>query len=112
MVMPFDGCFALPESPADLPTAGVDFVGASEPLGGGKEAALSDAIHVSDEIGAFADISGITLPYADALFQQGVVNLGAPYPSRQWFVNKSSGGFAVVNFGTAGDQPAPGSFVR
>ena len=35
------------------------------------------------EIGAFADISGITIPYADALARQGVVNIGAPYPSQQ-----------------------------
>jgi hypothetical protein len=61
-------------------------VGASELLGGGKEAALADAVKTSDEIHAFADISGITLPYADALFQKGVVNFGAPYPSREWFV--------------------------
>ena len=38
------------------------------------------------EFGAFADISGITIPYADALARQGVVNFGAPYPSREWFV--------------------------
>jgi hypothetical protein len=63
-------------------------VGASELLGGGKEAALADAVNASQQIGAFADISGITLPYADALFQRGVVNFGAPYPSREWFVNR------------------------
>ena len=63
-------------------------VGASELLGGGKEAALQDAVYAKKEAGAFADISGITLPYADALFKQGVVNFGAPYPSREWFVNR------------------------
>ena len=55
--------------------------GASELLGGGKEQALADAVHVSQEMGAFADLSGITLPYADALVQQGILNFGAPYPS-------------------------------
>jgi hypothetical protein len=29
-----------------------------------------------------------------------------------WFVNKSSGGVMSLNFGAAGDQPVPGSFVR
>jgi len=75
-------------------------VGASELLGGGKEAALADAVHVSDEIGAFADISGITLPYADALFQQGVVNFGAPYPSREWFVNRKPFSWSIFPDGT------------
>ena len=59
--------------------------GATELLGGGKEAALADGVRAAQEIGAFADISGITIPYADALAQQGVVNIGAPYPSREWF---------------------------
>jgi hypothetical protein len=59
--------------------------GASELLGGGKERALADAVQASKELGAFADISGITIPYADALARQGVVNFGAPYPSRNWF---------------------------
>jgi hypothetical protein len=75
-------------------------VGASELLGGGKEAALSDAVRVSQEIGAFADISGITLPYADALFQQGVVNLGAPYPSREWFVSRRPYSWSIFPDGT------------
>jgi hypothetical protein len=59
--------------------------GASELLGGGKERALADAVQASKELGAFADISGITIPYADALSRQGIVNIGAPYPSRNWF---------------------------
>jgi len=59
--------------------------GASELLGGGKEKALADAVRANKEIGAFADISAITIPYADALARQGIVNIGAPYPSREWF---------------------------
>ena len=62
--------------------------GASELLGGGKERALADAVRADKEVGAFADISGITIPYADALSKQGIVNLGAPYPSRKWFVDR------------------------
>lgn len=60
--------------------------GLTELLGGGKAKALSDAVRAAKEHGAFADVSGITIPYADALAQQGVVNVGAPYPSRDWFV--------------------------
>jgi hypothetical protein len=33
-------------------------------------------------------------------------------PGAQWFVNKSSGGVTSLSFGTAGDQPVPGSYVR
>jgi hypothetical protein len=29
-----------------------------------------------------------------------------------WYVNKSTGGVTSVNFGSAGDQPVPGSYVR
>jgi hypothetical protein len=75
-------------------------VGASELLGGGKEAALSDAVQVSKEIGAFADVSAITLPYADALYQQRVVNLGAPYPSRNWFVQRRPYSWSIFPDGT------------
>ncbi len=70
--------------------------GSAEILGGGKEAALADAVQASQEIGAFADLSGITIPYADALSQKGVVNFGAPYPSRQWFLRHRP--FAWSNF--------------
>jgi hypothetical protein len=70
--------------------------GTSELLGGGKEQALSDAVHVSHEMGAFADLSGITLPYSDALVQQGIVNFGSPYPSRDWFIRHAP--FAWSNF--------------
>jgi hypothetical protein len=33
-------------------------------------------------------------------------------PGAQWYVNKSSGGVLSLSFGTAGDVPVPGSFVR
>jgi hypothetical protein len=75
-------------------------VGASELLGGGKEAALADAVHVSQEINAFADISAITLPYADALYQQGILNFGAPYPSRDWFEARRPLSWSIFPDGT------------
>ena len=74
--------------------------GASELLGGGKEKALSDAVRASKELGAFADISAITIPYADALAQQKVVNIGSPYPSREWFVNRRPYSWSLFPDGT------------
>lgn len=74
--------------------------GASELLGGGKEKALADAVRAAKELGAFADISGITIPYADALARQGIVNLGAPYPSREWFVGRRPFSWSLFPDGT------------
>jgi hypothetical protein len=59
--------------------------GLNELLGGGKERAAADAVRAADELGAFAELNGGTLPYADALAQHHVVNIGAPYPSRAWY---------------------------
>ena len=74
--------------------------GASELLGGGKEKALADAVKASKELGAFADISAITIPYADALAQQKVVNIGSPYPSREWFVSRRPYSWSLFPDGT------------
>lgn len=60
-----------------------------EILGGGQEGAEADAIRVSDEIGAFADLSAGTPPYADALGRRQIVNIGAPYMSREWFSQRA-----------------------
>ncbi|HEX6167661.1 MAG TPA: hypothetical protein VFZ30_12790, partial [Acidimicrobiales bacterium] len=57
----------------------------SEFTGGGQDAATNDSIKVASEIGAFADLTGLTQPYADALARNEVVNVGAPYMSREWF---------------------------
>jgi hypothetical protein len=51
----------------------------------GQDAATNDSIHAANEVGAFADITAITQPYADALTRNQVVAIGAPYMSRQWF---------------------------
>jgi hypothetical protein len=75
-------------------------VGASELLGGGKAQALSDATKAAKEIKAFADISAITIPYADALAQQKVVNIGSPYPSREWFVSRRPYSWSLFPDGT------------
>ncbi|MGH9000360.1 MAG: ABC transporter substrate-binding protein, partial [Acidimicrobiia bacterium] len=56
-----------------------------EILGGGQEQANADAIKVESEIGAFADLSAFSQPYADALARRKVMAFGAPYMSREWF---------------------------
>jgi hypothetical protein len=55
-----------------------------ELLGGGQAEAQADAIHVSQNIKAFAEINGSTAPYADALARQKVLAFGTPYLSRKW----------------------------
>ena len=53
--------------------------------GAGQDGATNDSIKVANEIGAFADLTGLTQPYADALARNNVVSIGAPYMSREWF---------------------------
>jgi hypothetical protein len=60
----------------------------NEFTGGGQEAANNDAIKVAQDVQAFADITAATQPYADALSRQQVINIGAPYMSRQWFTER------------------------
>lgn len=55
-----------------------------EILGQGQEGAQADALKVAQEYQAFADISAVTPPYADALSAKGVINMGVPYVSRRW----------------------------
>jgi hypothetical protein len=57
----------------------------NEIVGAGQEAAQADAIRAAKELKVFADVSAFTQPYNDALARQGVVAIGAPYMSRQWF---------------------------
>jgi hypothetical protein len=59
-----------------------------EIFGGGQEAANNDALKAGTETEAFADLSALSQPYADALSRQHVVNIGAPYLSREWFVDR------------------------
>ena len=55
-----------------------------ETTGGGQEGAQADALKVSQEIKAFADISAVSPVYADALASKQVINIGVPYTSREW----------------------------
>jgi substrate-binding family protein len=56
----------------------------TEFTGGGREDARSDALRTS-EANVFADVTGLTQPYAEALSREHIVNVGAPYMSREWF---------------------------
>jgi hypothetical protein len=57
-------------------------------------------VQASKEIGSFADLSAITLPYADALARQSVVGIGAPYPSRKWFEDRRPFAWSLFPDGT------------
>ncbi len=59
-----------------------------EILGAGQEQANVDAIKVADDIGAFADVTGLSEPYADALARQHVMAFGALFMSREWFLER------------------------
>ncbi|HEX3604581.1 MAG TPA: hypothetical protein VH134_01575 [Candidatus Dormibacteraeota bacterium] len=59
-----------------------------ELLGAGQEQANADAIKVASEVGAFGDVTGFSEPYSDALARQKVLAFGAPYMSRQWFLDR------------------------
>jgi hypothetical protein len=60
----------------------------NEIYGAGQAEANTDAIKTATEAQAFADVSALSQPYADALARQKVINLGAPFLSREWFVNR------------------------
>ena len=60
----------------------------NELVGGGQEGANNDGLKAGQEINAFADITAVTQPYAEALGRQKVVNFGAPYMSREWFTER------------------------
>ena len=74
--------------------------GINELLGGGKEKALADAVKASKELHAFADISGITIPYADSLARNGVLNFGSPYPSQKWYEDHQPYSWSLFSDGT------------
>jgi hypothetical protein len=56
----------------------------SELFGGGQDAATADAVTSATDNGAFADITGVTQPYNDALAKRKVIAFGAPYLSQQY----------------------------
>ena len=61
----------------------------NEILGGGQDGAEADAITAATEIKAFADLSALSPPYADALSRRGVIAVGAPYMSKEWMSSRA-----------------------
>jgi len=59
----------------------------TELLGGGQAEAQADAIHVAQEIKAFAELNGATAPFTDALAHQKVLAFGTPYLSAKWHLD-------------------------
>jgi hypothetical protein len=59
----------------------------TELLGGGQAEAQADAIHVAQELKAFAELNGASAPFTDALARQHVVAFGTPYLSRKWHLD-------------------------
>jgi hypothetical protein len=72
----------------------------NELLGEGQAQAQEDATTVSKQIGAFADITAESEPYATALQQQGVLGFGDPYMPGYWHQNHAPYDWSVATDGT------------
>jgi hypothetical protein len=72
----------------------------NELLGKGREQAVADAIQVADEIGAFADLSATSEPYAGALAERGVIGFGTPYLSRGWHEQRAPYAWSLATDGS------------
>jgi hypothetical protein len=57
----------------------------SEFTDSGQAQANADALTVSRQYHAFADVSALSQPYSQALSTDHVVNIGSPYMSRQYY---------------------------
>lgn len=71
----------------------------NELLGKGREKAVADATQVAS-MGAFADLSAVSEPYADALADRGIVGFGTPYLSRQWHEARAPYAWSFATDGT------------
>ena len=72
----------------------------TELLGRGRDKAETDAREVAEEIKAFADMSGTSEPYANALARKGVIAFGTPYLSRKWHVERRPFAWSIATDGT------------
>jgi len=72
----------------------------NELLGKGREQAVADAIKVAEEIGAFADLSATSEPYAGALADRGVIGFGTPYLSRKWHEDRAPFAWSIATDGS------------
>ena len=72
----------------------------NELLGKGRDKAEADAVKVAEEIGAFADLSATSEPYADSLASRGVIGFGTPYLSREWHEKRAPFAWSLATDGT------------
>lgn len=72
----------------------------TELLGGGRDKAQADAIKVAQEIGAFADLSATSEPYAGALAERKVIGFGTPYLSRAWHEQRAPYAWSLATDGS------------
>ncbi|MDQ2649798.1 MAG: ABC transporter substrate-binding protein, partial [Actinomycetota bacterium] len=72
----------------------------TELLGGGRDKAEADAIRVAQEIGAFADLSATSEPYAGALAKRQVIGFGTPYLSRAWHEQRAPYAWSLATDGS------------
>lgn len=72
----------------------------NELLGKGRDRAEADATKVAEEIGAFADLSATSEPYAGALASRGVIGFGTPYLSREWHEQRAPYAWSLATDGT------------
>ncbi len=72
----------------------------TELLGGGRDKAQADAIKVAQEIGAFADLSATSEPYAGALADRKVIGFGTPYLSRAWHEQRAPYAWSLATDGS------------
>lgn len=82
---------------------------ATEITDGGQANANADALTVAHSIKAFADVTGLTQPYAEALSNNGVINIGSPYMSAQWYQQHAP--YAYSFFPNCSDLAAEGAAV-
>ncbi len=67
----------------------------AEFFGGGVEAANADALQAAQEIKAFADLSVLSTPYAEALVRQKVIAIPPIHMSRQWYEKNAPYAYGV-----------------
>ncbi|MDQ3756747.1 MAG: ABC transporter substrate-binding protein [Actinomycetota bacterium] len=71
----------------------------TELLGRGRDKAETDALKAS-ELKVFADLSGTSEPYANALTHKGILAFGTPYLSRKWHSERRPFAWSIATDGT------------
>jgi hypothetical protein len=84
----------------------------SEITGGGQSQANADALKVADSIKGFADVSALSQPFAQALSEQHVVNIGSPYMSLDWYQRYSPYAWSFFPNCTTATQGGASGIVR